>query len=114
MKKIYKNVTIGKNAHIEEFVCIGVPPRGKKDVELVTVIGRNAILRSSTVIYAGNVIGNNFSTGHNAVVREKNKIGNNVSIGTLSCIEHHVRIKNNVKIHSQAFIPEYSNLEEKC
>jgi len=114
MKEIYKNVKIGKGAKIDEFVRIGVPPRGKKDGELVTVIGRNAILRSGTVIYAGNAIGNNFSTGHNAVIREKNKIGNNVSIGTLSCIEHHVRIKDNVRIHSQAFIPEYTVLEEKC
>jgi len=112
MKKIYKNVTIGRNARIGENAAIGVPPRGKKDGELRTVIGKNAVVRSGAVIYAGNVIGNNFSAGHNAVIREKNRIGNNVSVGTLSCIEHHVKIKDNVRIHSQAFVPEYSVLEE--
>lgn len=112
MKTIYKNVTIGKNANIEEFVRIGCPPRGKKDGQLKTVIGDNCIIRSGTVIYAGNVIGDNFSTGHNAVIREENRIGNNVSIGTLSCVEHNIKIKDNVRIHSQAFIPEYSILEE--
>ncbi|MGB2706489.1 MAG: transferase [Candidatus Omnitrophota bacterium] len=112
MKIIYKNVTIGKNASVEEFVRIGCPPRGKKEGQLKTVIGNNCVIRSGTVIYAGNVIGNNFSTGHNAVIREENKIGNNISIGTLSCIEHHVKIRDNVRIHSQAFVPEYSILEE--
>jgi len=112
MKNIYKNVIIGKNARIEEFVKIGCPPRGKKNGELKTVIGKDCHLRSGTVIYAGNVIGDNFSTGHNAVIREKNAIGDNVSIGTLSCIEHHVKIRDNVRIHSQVFVPEYSILEE--
>ena len=31
--KIYPNVSIGKNAVIEEYVIIGVPPRGKKPGE---------------------------------------------------------------------------------
>jgi acetyltransferase-like isoleucine patch superfamily enzyme len=32
----------------------------------------------------------------------------------LSVIEHHVEIGDNVRIHTQAFIPEYSVLEEGC
>ena len=114
MKIIYKNVKIGKNVHIEENVSIGNPPRGKKDGQLKTVIGDNSVIRSGTVIYAGNKIGNNFSTGHNTVIRENNSIGNNVSIGTLACIEHHIKIGNKVRIHSQAFVPEYSALEDEC
>ncbi|KPA16996.1 transferase hexapeptide repeat protein, partial [Candidatus Magnetomorum sp. HK-1] len=34
-----------------------------------------------------------------------------VSIGTLSVIEHHTQIGNNVRIHTQAFIPEYTIIE---
>ena len=110
--KLYPNVSIGKNAVIEEYVIIGVPPRGKKAGDLLTVIGDNAVIRSHTVIYAGNRIGNNFQTGHHVLVREENEIGNQVSIGTASVVEHHVKIGNNVRIHSQAFVPEMSILED--
>ena len=112
--KIYKNVTIGKNAEIGEFVIIGIPPRGKRDGDLKTVIGDNAIIRSHSVIYAGNVIGDNFQTGHSVNIREENKIGNNVSIGTHSIIEHHLIIEDEVRIHSNVFVPEYSTLKRKC
>ena len=112
--KIYPNVTLGKNIEIGDYVIIGVPPRGKKSGELETVIGDNAVIRSHTVIYAGNLIGDNFQTGHAAMIREENEIGNNVSIGTHSVVEHHVKIGNKVRIHSQAFIPEYSILEDEA
>ena len=112
--KIYKNVNIGEGAVIEDFVIIGEPPRGRKPGELKTVIGKNATIRSHTVIYAGNVIGDNFQTGHHVMVREENKIGNNVSIGTNSVVEHHVHIEDNVRVHSQAFIPEETTLEAGC
>jgi acetyltransferase-like isoleucine patch superfamily enzyme len=110
--KIYPNVSIGKNAIIEDYVIIGVPPRGKKAGELPTIIGDNAIIRSHTVIYAGNRIGNDFQTGHHVLVREENSIGNQVSIGTSSVVEHHVTMGNNVRIHTQAFVPEMSILED--
>lgn len=110
--KILPNVQLGKNVIIEDFVVIGVPPRGKKEGELATVIGDDAMIRSHTVIYAGNRIGKNFQTGHHVIIREENEIGNDVSVGTSSVIEHHVKIGNNVRIHTQAFIPETSVLED--
>ncbi len=112
--KIFPNVQIGKNAVIENFVIIGEPPRDRNEGELPTVIGDGAIIRSHTVIYAGNKIGNNFQTGHHTLVREENTIGNNVSIGSSSVIEHHVKIGNGVRIHTQAFVPEESILEDGC
>lgn len=112
--KIYKNVKIGENVKIEDFVIIGLPPKGRNDGELETIIGNNALIRSHTVIYAGNKIGNNFQTGHATNIREENEIGDNVSIGTKSIIEHHVKIEDNVRIHSQAFIPEFCILKEDC
>jgi acetyltransferase-like isoleucine patch superfamily enzyme len=111
---IYKNVKIGENASIGDFVIIGVPPRGKKEGELETIIGENVVIRSHTVIYAGNKIGENFQTGHGVLVRESNEIGKNVSIGTGSIIEHHLKIGDGVRIHSQVFIPEYSELRDNC
>jgi len=106
--KIYPNVKLGKNVIVEDFCIIGAPPRGAKEGELETIIGDNSIIRSHTVIYAGNKIGNNFQTGNKTNIRELNQIGNDVSIGTLSVIEHHVILEDKVRIHTQAFIPEYS------
>ncbi|MTI59425.1 MAG: transferase [Firmicutes bacterium] len=112
--KIYPNVQIGRDVIIGDFCIIGNPPQGKNSGELKTIIGDNAVIRANTIIYAGNIIGENFQTGHHVTVREYNKIGNNVSIGTSTCVEHHIEIQNNVRIHSQAFIPEYTILEESC
>jgi len=112
--RIFKNVKIGHNSKLGEFVVIGEVPRGMIEGDLLTEIGNNAVIRSHTVIYAGNKIGDNFQTGHLVMIREENDIGDNVSVGTSSVIEHHVRIGNNVRIHSQAFIPEESILEDGC
>jgi len=112
--KIYGNVALGAGTLVEDFCIVGTPPRGAKDGELPTTIGEDSVIRSHTVIYAGNVIGAHFQTGNKVNIRESNRIGNNVSIGTLSVIEHHVEIADNVRIHTQVFIPEFSMLEEGC
>ncbi|GAC10545.1 acyltransferase [Paraglaciecola chathamensis] len=105
---IHPNVLLGDNVVIEDYCIIGSPVKGKEG--LVTTIGANAVIRSGTVIYAGNKIGDNFQTGNKANIRENNEIGDNVSIGTLSVIEHHINIGSGTRIHSQVFIPEFSIL----
>jgi len=112
--KIYRNVSLGSGTLVEDFCIVGTPPRGAEDGELATTIGDDSVIRSHTVIYAGNVIGSHFQTGNKVNIRESNRIGNHVSIGTLSVVEHHVEIADNVRIHTQVFIPEYSVLEEGC
>ena len=111
---VHKNVKIGKNCVIEDYVILGAMPSGYEDGQLDTVIGDNAVIRSHTVIYAGNYIGKNFQTGNKTNIRELNEIGDNVSIGTLSVVEHHVKIGNEVRIHTQVFIPEYCILEDNA
>ena len=111
---IHPNVALGGGGDLGLFVIIGEPPRGRKPGELETLIGPGAVVRSHTVIYAGNRIGKNFQTGHHVMIREENEIGDDVSVGTGTVIEHHVRIGNGVRIHSQVFIPEYSVLEAGC
>src|SRR5512135_7574 len=111
---VHPNVTLGAGASIGEFCIVGEPPRGKKPGELETRLGARAVIRSHTVIYAGNVIGDDFQTGHGALVREENRIGNNVSIGSHTIVEHHVTIGDNVRLHSNVFVPEFSVLEEGC
>lgn len=112
--KVLQNVSLGNDCVLEDFCLIGVTPRGAREGELPTRIGDGAVIRSHTVIYAGNEIGRNFQTGNKVNIRESNRIGDDVSIGTLSVVEHHVRIGNNVRIHTQAFIPEFSVLEDGC
>jgi len=101
---IYPNVTIGKGATIEKPYIIGKPPRGRKGGELKTIIGKNAIIRPFTTIYAGNKIGDNFQTGQGVSIREDNNIGDNVRIGTNSVLEFGNKIGNNVRIHTGCFL----------
>ncbi|MFH1314543.1 MAG: acyltransferase [Candidatus Eisenbacteria bacterium] len=112
--KIYPNVRIGEGAIIGDYVIIGHPLRGKEPGEVETIIGNGAVIRSHSVIYAGNVIGDDFQCGHQVFMREANTIGNNVSIGTQCGVEHHVEIGDNVRIQGQTGIAEYSFLEEGC
>lgn len=112
--KLHPNVHLGANAALGEFVIVGEPARGKEPGEVETRIGDEAVIRSHTVIYAGNRIGNRFQTGHGALVREDNEIGDDVSIGSHTIVEHHVRIGNHARLHSNVFVPEFSILEEGC
>jgi len=112
--KIFASVSFATAGTIGDYCILGEPPRGKKPGELETRIGARAVIRSHTVIYAGNVIGDDFQTGHGALVREENRIGNDVSIGSHTIIEHHVTIGDNVRLHSNVFVPEYSILEDGC
>ncbi len=109
---IHPNVRLGRNVVIEDYCIIGAPFAGYTGEE--TVIGDDAMIRSMTVIYAGNRIGRGFQTGNKANIRELNVIGDRVSIGTLTVVEHHVQIEDGVRIHSQAFVPEYSILRAGC
>jgi acetyltransferase-like isoleucine patch superfamily enzyme len=112
--RICENVTLGDGSFVEDYCIVGAPPRGVREGQLATTIGDGAVIRSHTVIYAGNTIGRHFQTGNKVNIRESNRIGNNVSVGTLSVIEHHVEIADNVRIHTQVFVPEFSVLEEGC
>jgi len=107
---VMPNVQLGANVHIGAHCIIGEPFRDY--AAQPTVIGDDAVIRSGTVIYAGNRIGRGFQTGHKANIRELNVIGDDVSIGTLSVVEHHVQIGNYVRLHTQVFVPEYSVLKD--
>ena len=109
---IYENVHIGKSPEIEDYVVLGKPPRGKKEGELKLVLGDYAVLRTHTVVYAGNTIGNNFQTGDFARIREYNEIGDSVVVGAGSVVETHCILEDNVRIHSNCFIPEHTRIEE--
>ena len=109
---IYPGVELGDGARVDAFVVLGEPPVGDSPGAAPLRVGRNARIRSHTVIYGGSRIGDDFQTGHGVLMREATMIGDEVSIGSHSVVEHHVTIGDRVRIHSNAFIPEYSVLEE--
>lgn len=109
-----KPAKTGTDRYIQELVLLNVRSQGKAGEIPDTQLGKRAVLRSHTVIYAGNVIGADFQTGHGVLIRESNQIGNHVSVGSHTMIEHHVRIADGVRIHSNAFIPEYTVIDQKA
>ncbi len=111
---IYDNVEIADNSIVANDCVIGEPLSdyyyNNDYINPKTVIGQNSLIRSHTIIYAGNTIGGNFQSGHRATIRENSIIGCNCSIGTLSDIQGFVRIGNYCRLHSNVFIPQYTVL----
>jgi acetyltransferase-like isoleucine patch superfamily enzyme len=103
-------VELGDDSVIEDYVVLGSSAAADDAPPLR--IGARAHIRSHTVVYPASRIGDRFTTGHGAMIRESNSIGDDVSIGTHSIVEHHVEIGDRVRVHSNAFIPEYSVIEE--
>jgi acetyltransferase-like isoleucine patch superfamily enzyme len=97
----------GAGLQVFEPVTLGFPSRdniGKTGFK-GTTIGKNAVLRSGTVIYCDVNIGDQFQCGHNVLIREKTKIGDRVAIGTSTIIEGKVTIGSDVNLQSMVYIP---------
>ncbi|HEX9342619.1 MAG TPA: DapH/DapD/GlmU-related protein [Actinomycetota bacterium] len=115
-------VRLGPGAVVGEWCLLGEPPAGHPPSEdgnpleggALTVLGAGALLRSHTVIYAGNRIGDRFQSGHHVLVREDNEIGDDVAIGSGTMVEHHVRVGHRVRLHGGVFVPELCVLEDDC
>ena len=104
-------LTIGTGLEQDPSVILGyVPTRPISDYRLV--IGRNAHLRSGTVIYAGTQIGNDFWTGHNVVIREENRLGDDVSVGANSVVDYGCVIGHRVKIHTGVYVAQFTIIED--
>ena len=99
-------VSIGKGAVIGANTIIGYHENAYGEPP-VTVIGKNAVIRSGTVIYAGCRIGDFSTIGHNCVLRDNTIIGHHTYIGTLACVEGETVIGNYVGIQSQCYITRF-------
>lgn len=113
---IRTGVTIGENSFIGSNCIIGeywmdfCIDRTKH--EHILKIGKNALIRSGSILYAGSNIGENFQTGHQVTIREKTVIGDHVSIGTLSDIQGNCTIGNYVRMHSNVHIGQLSIIDD--
>lgn len=102
---------LGDSQNIDPLAVIGeTTPRNIGDKTLK--IGKNAVIRSGSVIYQGTVIGDHFNTGHYVIIREENEIGHHVSIWSNTIIDYGCRIGNNVKIHSQVYVAQFTIIED--
>jgi len=109
---LYGTNTIGCGTRIFEPVTLGFPSRERMGQEEFagTSIGKNAVLRSGTIIYCDVIIGDDFSTGHNVLIREHTTIGNNAAIGSSGVIEGTCTLGSNIRIQSMVFIPTHTTI----
>jgi acetyltransferase-like isoleucine patch superfamily enzyme len=101
---------VGPGLEMDAGVIIGYPPA--RAVREPVVLGRDAHLRSGTVLYQGSCIGDRFETGHHVVVREECRIGDDVSVWTGSVVDYGCRIGTGVKIHCNCYIAQFTEIED--
>lgn len=104
-------IKLGDGHNIDKNVILGYPAP-KPHLKIVE-IGKNARIRSGTVIYSGCKIGDNLETGHNVVIREENEIGNYFSIWSNSVVDYGCKIGNNVKVHCNVYIAQFTIIEDE-
>jgi acetyltransferase-like isoleucine patch superfamily enzyme len=73
-------------------------------------VGRDARLRSGTVLYRGSTIGHQFETGHHVIVREDCMIGDDVSVWSNTIVDYCCRIGDRVKIHANCYVAQYTEI----
>ena len=103
---------IGPGLRADPDVVLGYPP--SRPAEGGLALGRDAHLRSGTVLYLGSSIGARFQTGHHVVVREQCDIGDDVSVWTGSIIDYGCRIGDSVKIHCNCYVAQYTEIDESA
>lgn len=113
---IRSGVTIGDNSFVGSNCIIGEYwmdfCKDRKQHNYFLIIGKNALIRSGSIIYAGSKIGEGFQTGHQVTIREKAQIGDYVSLGTLSDIQGNCEIGNYVRLHSNVHIGQLSIIDD--
>lgn len=111
---IYENVEIGDDTIISNDCVIGEPLNAYYSDEHyenpVLKIGKNSLIRSHAIIYAGSTLGDHFTCGHRVTIREKVVAGRNLAIGTLSDIQGYVTFGDYCRLHSNVHIGQQSTI----
>jgi len=111
---IYDNVTIGDNSVISNDCVIGEPLNSyytdEQYIQPITEIGEESLIRSHTIIYAGNRFGSRFQSGHRVTIRENCIFGHSCSVGTVSDIQGYSQFGNYCRLHSNVHIGMNSKL----
>lgn len=109
---IKENTKIGNGCILGEYINDYFISDSHLYVNPKTVIGKNSLIRSMTIIYADNNLGDFLETGHRVTIREKSDIGHHVRIGTLSDIQGFCKIGNYVRMHSNVHVGQESNIKD--
>ncbi len=112
--KIFPNVHLGAGVTIEDWVVIGLPPRGVAPGALETVIEDGAVIRSNSVIYAGSRIGANFKTGHRIVLGPGLEIGANCSVGNSTVFMGYTRLEDGARVHGHCTVGAFTVIQPKA
>lgn len=111
---IYDHVEIDDDSVIANDCVIGEPTADyyskSSYVNERTIIGKNALVRSHAIIYAGVSIGTHLETGHRVTIREKTIIGDHCKVGTLSDLQGHLEMGNYCRLHSNVHLCQLSKL----
>ena len=99
---------VGPGIQADPDVTLGYPPT--RPVPEPLVLGRDARLRSGTVLYRGSRIGARFETGHHVVIREQCTIGNDVCVWTGSVVDYGCRLGDGVKIHCNCYVAQFTEI----
>ena len=103
-------MAVGPGLHADPDVLLGYVPT--RPVAERLVLGRDARLRSGSVLYRGSSIGARFETGHHVVVREQCLIGDDVSVWTGTVIDYGCRIGDSVKIHCNCYVAQFTEIDD--
>ena len=104
------DVCIGPGLSADEDVILGYP--GRRSAPAALRVGRDAVLRSGSVVYLGSRIGDRFETGHHVVLREECAVGDDVSVWSNTVVDYGCRIGNRVKIHANCYIAQYTDIRD--
>ena len=102
------DVCTGPGLSADQDVILGYP--GRRSAPSALRLGRDAVVRSGSVIYLGSSIGDRFETGHHVVVREECEVGDDVSVWSNTVVDYGCRIGNRVKIHANCYVAQYTDI----
>jgi acetyltransferase-like isoleucine patch superfamily enzyme len=101
---------VGPGLQADTGVTLGYTTERQPQANLV--IGRDARLRTGTVVYAGSLIGDRFQSGHNVVLREALEVGDDVSVWSNTVIDYGCHIGSRVKIHCNCYVAQYTRISD--
>jgi acetyltransferase-like isoleucine patch superfamily enzyme len=104
------DVCIGPGLSADQDVILGYP--GRRSAPSALRLGRDAVLRSGSVVYLGSRVGDRFETGHHVVLREECAVGDDVSVWSNTVVDYGCRIGNRVKIHANCYIAQYTDIRD--
>lgn len=111
---IYANVEIGDGTVIANDCVIGEPGGDYYDNadyhQAKTIIGKNSLIRSHAIIYAGCTFGDEFQSGHRVCIRENTVMGHSCRVGTLSDLQGDLVLGSHVWLHSNVHLGKGSEI----